>query len=341
MQYIAYTTKGLEEVVILELQQKLEGVSIAEIGDKRVIFSTESSFDKLISLTTVDDIGVLINKGEDKETIDDVLNLISYESLIKTQEFISQHRDLEKHSFSLTISVARSPLKAIEIAQVTKNFITNMGLNYIELDHSNFDLRIFIDGKICYISARLTKESIHKRLYKLSSKPGSLKPTVAASMIILATNFKKDLRVIDNFCGSGTILSEAYSFGNDVFGGDIDPESVLITKNNLTNLGFNIKNRIKLLDARYTKWPDNYFDCAISNLPWDKQIEVKSITNLYEDSLREYFRVLKPNGTLCAIVSKPELFIKYLKKFKPTANIKQIKIGLLGQNPTIVIMKSS
>lgn len=338
MKYIAYVTKGLEAVTKLELQQKLGAVSIEEIEDKRVIFETSSGFDDLIKLKTVDDLGVLIGKIPKIKDSSELISLLSEEPLQKVRDFVKNFREVNDKSFSITVSVAKSSLKTLEISsRVRDHLANNLGWEHIGLDRTNFDIRIFIDGKQAYTSVRLTKESLHNRVYKNLSKPGSLKPTVAASMVILATNFQKSLKIVDNFCGSGTILCEAYLLGNDVWGGDIDPESVTLTRTNLGNLYFRYEDRINVLDARSTKWPENYFDCAISNLPWDKQIEVKSITDIYENSIKEYLRILKPTGTLCAIVTKPELFVKYIKKFKPDAKIKSIKIGLLGQNPTIVI----
>lgn len=338
MKYVAYTTKGLEEVIKLELQQKLREVSIEEIGDKRIIFETGAGFDDLIQLKTVDDLGIFIGQITNIKNPTELVSLLDKSLMQKTREFIKKLRQINNNTFSVTVSIAKSSLKASEVLSlIQKHIIDNLGWDYVEQDHSNFDIRVFIDGKSLYISIRLTKESMHNRVYKLNSKSGSLKPTVAAAMVILATNFQKKLKVVDNFCGSGTILCEACLTGNEVYGGDLDSESVDIARKNLNNLGYDPTDKVKPLDAKKTNWANKYFDCAISNLPWDKQIEVESITDLYENSIKEYFIILKPKGTLCAIITKPELFIKYVKRFKPDAKIRSIKIGLLGQNPTIII----
>ena len=337
MKYIAYCTKGLEEVVQLELKHKLQNLAIDEIADKRAVFSTTSSFDELVNLKSIDDLGVLIGQRDNIKLAKDLLQLLDKEALLEVQKIIGEHRPLISNHFSLTLSVAKSPLKPGEVSGLFQSFITtNYNWQYQELDHSNFDLRIFVDGKKTYLSVRLTRDSLHHRLYKQSSKPGSLKPTVAYALMVLATNFRSNLKIVDNFCGSGTILCESYLSGNEISGGDLNQESVEITKSNLEGLGFHQQNKITPLDARNTTWPPFTFDCAISNLPWDKQIEVSSITNLYEMAINEYFRILKSNGILCAIVSKPDLFIKYIKKSKPEAKIQSIKVGLLGQKPTIV-----
>ncbi len=77
----------------------------------------------------------------------------------------------------------------------------------------------------------------------------------------------------------------------------------------------------------------------ISYLPWDKQIQVESITSLYIGTLNEYARILKQNAQLCLMVSKPELLIKHAKNIFPKATITYRTIGLLGQNPSIVLIQ--
>lgn len=158
-------------------------------------------------------------------------------------------------------------------------------------------------------------------------------------MVYFATEGRKNLKVVDNFCGSGTILTESLLVGNQVFGGDVDPESVNITRENLANLGHRPEDKVKQLNAVSTNWPDHFFDAAISNFPWGKQVEVKNITDLYIGTLKEYARIVKSNGVLCLLLTKPEILIKHAKKYLPDSSIKNIKLGLLGQTPSIVLIQ--
>lgn len=339
MKYIAYITKGLEKVAEQEIKRLVNDAQIEEVDDKRVVFETSQPIELLVQLKTVDDLGVFVGRIDHLENINELSSFLQGHDLIKFLNFINQYRDIVSNTFSLTAGLSGSNLKTLEVAKTLQEALANRySWEYTEFDHTNFDLRVFIDQKTAYFSIRLTKESLHQRSYKTNSKPGSLKPSVAAAMVFMATEGKQGLKVVDNFCGSGTILCEALLVGNEGYGGDIDPESVQIARSNLENLGYQAEDKIKSLNAVKTDWPDNFFDYAISNLPWDEQIKVSSITQLYEGSIAEYMRILKPNGVLCVLVSKPELFIKYAKKFRPNAKIESQKIGLLGQNPTIVLI---
>jgi 23S rRNA G2445 N2-methylase RlmL len=339
MKYIAYTTKGLEQISKEEISCKLNAI-IAEVGDKRVVFETDKLANYLTELKTVDDIGILVGKLENATSLVDIIEFMKALDLNTIQNQLKYFRPIA-NNFSLTAGlVGIKSFTASDLTQALAPALSEKyNWTYTEFDHSNRDIRIFGDTKAVYFSMRLTKDSLHHRSYKTVAKPGSLKPTVAASMLYLTTNEKQNLQIVDNFCGSGTILCEAVLAGHRVYGGDTDNESVEITKRNLSNLKQPAPDTIKNLDATQTNWPTAYFDCAVSNLPWDKQIEVKSITALYEGTIKEYARLVKPTGSLCLLLTKPELMIKYAKMYLPSATVKTYKIGLLGQTPTIVLVK--
>lgn len=336
MKYIAYTTKGLEEITQQEIQNLSDDVAVLKVGTKRVIFETDISFKQLIYLKTVDDLGILIGEINALNDLDQLISEVQNIDIKSVKNLINEFRNIE-NTFSITTSIAKTKFDTKKLQEIISQQISEKyHWQFNEFDHSNFDIRIFIDQNECLISIRLTNQPLQNRSYKTLSKLGSLKPTIAASMVRLATNQKKDLTIVDNFCGSGTILCEASLLNHQIYGGDIDPNSVITTQSNLKNTGYKKISNIKTLNATKTPWPNSYFDCAISNLPWDKQIKVESITNLYIQCLKEFQRILKPTGKLCLLISKPELLIKHIKSIFPNYNIQEIKIGLLGQNPSIV-----
>ncbi len=340
MEFIAYCTKGLEKVVEKEIVTCIKNVQVMQIVSKRIIFKTDQDFNALVNLRTVDDLGILVASLDDIASIEALLYGINKLNLKKYQKLVSQYREIDYNKFSLTPSFVGVNFSASEaVNSISQAVQLRYGWSFEEFNHTNFDIRIFIDHAKIYISIRLTKESLQHRSYKTYSKKGSLKPTIAASMVFLATERKENLKIVDNFCGSGTILCEAVIARNEVYGGDIDGESVVITKNNLKNLNYNTEDKIRMLDAVGTIWRDGFFDCAISNLPWDKQISVDSITSLYIGALKEYSRIQKSKGSLCLLVSKPELLIKHAKKIFSNCNINVFKISLLGQSPSIVVVK--
>jgi tRNA (guanine6-N2)-methyltransferase len=334
MNFIAFTVKGLEKIAADEIKEIIYDAQILEIQDKRVVFSSNTSYEKMTLLRTVDDVGILALKNTNVTTIQDIYAV---------QKQFEGFRKISVGTFSFTVSMANvKDLKTSEVEEAVIDLISQKyGWKTIEKDHTNFDIRLFIDKNILYISIRLTAHSLQHRSYKVESQEGSLRPTVAAAMVRLATKDESTLKVVDNFCGSGTILCEALLSNQDIYGGDIDPDAVAITNLNLSHISSLPVERIKIQSATNTKWPNDYFDVAISNLPWDKQIVVNSITDLYSGTLQEYKRIMKENSTICVLVSKPELFIKHAKAAFPRATIEATKISFTGQSPTIVLLTNS
>ncbi len=333
MKYIAYTVKGLEEVARQEIKDVVREVNFAEVKSKRIVFETKDT-KTVTDLKTVDDICLLIATGE-VSSANEVLDTVKNINLETVKEQIQQYRKVGD-SFSITFSLAKTKIKTEELqSSLAKIISEGYRWKYTEFDHSNFDIRIFIDTKDLYICVRLTEKPLFHRRYRTASSKGGLRPSIAAAMVRLTTLGDKGT-VVDNFCGSGTILAEAYIQGNAIAGGDIEDIAIDATLENLSHLGCKTEGNIRKLDALKTPWKDGQFDFAISNLPWDKQIEITSVTDLYVGTLSEYARILKPEGRLCLLVSKPDLLIKHAKAFFPKKKIEKIQIGFLGQTPSII-----
>ena len=176
---------------------------------------------------------------------------------------------------------------------------------YSEYDKdADINIRVFIEHEDAYIGMRLAEKPLHIRPYKSDSVPGTLKPPIAAAMAQIAKIKKKD-KILDPFCGSGTILMEASKFTTNMQGGDINPEVINIARENLSSAGIPIS--IDIWDATSLPLKDNSVDKIITNLPWDKQTKVKSPNSFYKKVSQEMERILSPKGNIIILTDKPEL----------------------------------
>lgn len=333
MKYIAFVTKGLEEISEEEIKS-LEGVTILSRSQKILEFEYNGELSKLKSLRTIDDIGIYILKM----SVDEFLRLdLKLEYIKDAIEFLKKYRDIEEN-FSLTISKYKN--KDINEEQLKEilslYFSKNLGFSYTPLDHSNLDIRVNITEEDCLITLKLFPKSMFRRDYNHETQLGSLRSTIASAMLYKLIGKDGNLKVVDNFCGSGTFLCEALFMGTQVYGNDIDKNAVEITLKNLNKIKKN-SYQVTNYDASKTKWGNDSFDIAVSNFPWDKQIKVHKMSKLIDSSIKEYSRILKQNSRIGLISTKPEIVIKYLKKYFEVKNIEMFKIGYLGQVPTIVL----
>ncbi len=338
MKFIAFTTKGLERISEQELKKEFPEISIKGVQIKRIIFSIPNpNFKKFLKLKTIDDIHIFLEEFKlfslDEES---VLNQIPLEDIKSAFGLISNFRKTN-NTFSLTLSKYQNNSINIDLLKSKMENILSQSLKmeFTEREHLNFDIRVYIEKSNLAFSVKIPKESLYNRKYRICEKKGALKPTIASALCFLVAP-EKNKKIVDNFCGVGTILCEARLQGLEIYGGDIDEESVDCATNNIKNISPDSIRNIKLLDATKTKWPNSFFDYAISNLPWGKQVDLKGIVKLYSTSISEYARILKDNGSLVLLGMKPDLIVKHLKKNFPNHKIEKFKIGFLGQNPWVV-----
>ena len=343
--FVAFCTKGLERCCQEELLSRCNGVTILERGPKRIIFETRAELYEILKLRTVEDVCVLFDRGRIELSLDALTSKLSQFDYRTMIDAISRWRAVLPGEFSVTVTA--KGWRGVASTRVLQESIALclsrcLGLTYLRFDHSNFDIRVFLDSDYFCIGVRIARRSLHHRSYNPHPRLGALRPTVAACMVRLACQGNQ--RIVDNFCGSGIILCEALAHGALVYGGDVDRSTIAIAMENLHRAskaegsGPDCKGNIKPLDATRSPWPDGAFDCAVSNLPWDKQCTAPERTTLYKKAVAEYGRIIRSGGRVCLLVDDPKPIIKHSKSWFHEDTVRTVRIGLTGQTPTIVLM---
>lgn len=129
------------------------------------------------------------------------------------------------------------------------------------------------------------------RLGKTRLRPGG---KLATDWLIANGDFRADKKVLEVACNMGTTAVElAKQYGCQIIGVDLDEDALEKARANIKENG--VEDLVQVQRANATKLPfeDNSFDIVINEamltmLP----IEAK------EKAIREYLRVLKPNGFL-------------------------------------------
>lgn len=335
MKYIATVTKGLERIAQDELVQ-IPQVEVVTARSKFIVFQYDGNIEYLASLKCVDDIGVLIGTMDMDRFMETGLSEYM-EQISQALVFISGERALDQR-FSITVSRYKNhTYSEDEIkAHVSLYLAKMLKYEFTPLDHTHLDIRLNVQENECSISIKLFPISLYKRKNLYQTREGSLRSTVASAMVSLSTEGLQKQKIVDSFCGSGTILCEALQLGHDVFGGDIDREAVMMTRSNLGKLT-KAEQQIYQMDASRTRWKDNYFDIAISNYPWGKQIKVESIRKMIEGSICEYHRILKQRSRIAFLTKDHQILRKYLGKYFEIKKVDVYPIGYLGQAPTLIV----
>lgn len=337
MKFLAYITKGLDRLVRHEILEHGSEVTIQTVSDKYVVFEApKDSIQRLLDLKTVDDIHLLLEFKEydEKPDTDRVMGDFPFDDLFKAVEVVRSIRDIND-----TISVTTSRYKndLVDKQEIKKELgartASQLSREFTEQDHSNFDIRVHVEKSNLITSVRLTEKPLYYRTYKIHGREGSLKPSIAAALVWLTDPDPGD-RLVDNFCGVGTILCEGVLQGLEPYGGDIDEEAVRYASAHLRSFSREWVSNVWSLDATASTLPDGYYDLAVSNVPWGEQIDLNAV-ELYSQAIPEYARILKDDAPIVLLGPKPDLVEKHLKKNFPNHNVGQFRLGFLGQRPWV------
>ncbi len=138
------------------------------------------------------------------------------------------------------------------------------------------------------------------------------------------------------FCGAGTILAESLdvaekrSRGGEirVLGGDIDPNAMFVTSQNLEHVG---RASLARWDATALPLESASVDRIVSNPPFGKQLSsIEQVGPLYEAAAREWNRVLRPGGR-AVLLRDGTMSLKRVAEGAPVVAGASTRVRLLGQ----------
>lgn len=223
---------------------------------------------------------------------------------------LSLKKDLSKQGINCRLVVSKE--RDLSSVVIRQNKVLERGAEII----------IASDGKsliIAQTEAVQDFKELSKRDYGRPSRndlSGMLPPKLARMMLNLAGPVDENLTILDPFCGSGTILTEAILAGyKKVIANDIVKEQVTSTLENISwikerygleNIDLRLINRSVVNLDKVIK--ENSVDLivtepylgpprALQNIP----LIVSELENLYSQALAKLFNILKNKGTVVMV----------------------------------------
>jgi tRNA G10 N-methylase Trm11 len=237
-----------------------------------------------------------------------------------------------------------------------KNSATIIHNNLVE-KQSDFTI---LNDEVFVTRAIQDIEAFSKRDY---GRPGSdnvsgMLPPKLARVIINLAQVNSDATILDPFCGSGTILTEALSMSfTNLTGSDISEKAVSDTRRNIDWLksspNFQSSNlsilNLELLLSNATeldkKLPQNSIDAIVSEPYMGKPLkgnetrqqllaQADELKQLYINSFRSFSNVLKPNSVIVFLIPRFKLKNEWIT-IDCTDEIKEIgfKIWTFSSSP--------
>ena len=339
--FAAFATRGLEDIAAEEITANSSAMHALETRPKVVM--VQAGDPRAFShLRTVDDVAVVTAQSSSVDDLQDLSALAADGGDLKRSIEIAKRAERLAGEFSITVSAAHTaygPASVIEDA-VARAISARYGWQHMQLQRAAIDVRVFIDGTWAMIGVRLFDEPLTRRSYRVVNVRGSLRPTVAAALVAIAAPDRKRHLVWDPFCGSGTILCEAASVGHEVWGTDIDPEAVAAARENISAVTREYWGRIETADSTAPKtWKKHQsLTTVISNLPWGKQVAIKSKQALYDRVGSGTADLARRGGTGVLLTTEPKPLLQRLER-EAGLTVDQRRIGILGQTPTILTVR--
>ena len=340
----AMVQPGMEPVAADEINRELGGV-IKKVERGIVVFTLEEVTPKVLELRTTEDV-FLLAWGSDALSYksDDLANFRKWTATKpKWNDLFKIHHSLRpktkgKPTFHLVCQrEGEHGFRRVDALDALADGLAGkIPMGWTPGDENAWlEIWLTIKSHTAVCGLRLSDRLMRHRTYKDDHVLASLRPTVAAGMVWLA-GIGPNMTILDPMCGAGTILCETIETAKrrskagkiEVIGGDIDPNAMFVTNQNVENVGPAVLAR---WDTRRLPLETASVDRIICNPPFGKQLaNMDEIPPLYAAAAAEWNRVLKPGGRAVFVVMEQDALELPLTAngWKPT---RKLKVRILGQ----------
>ncbi len=345
---VLYFTKGLGDVVAAEAAGIVPEAEIRQQQDRFLVLAMTAAEAARLGrqARTVDDARLLI-AGPARICGEAGFEALCAAAAGQVRDVLAAGRGASSGAWSVTLS-ARNPAwraaPAWEPAPVLARQFA--GADPGATERSQVDLRVQADGDMVHIALSLWSRPIGKRQADLASRPGALRPTVAAALVRLAIGAAAPAAasrgVYDPFCGTGTVVAEAAHLGLPVFASDIDERAVELTRQRLAgqwpDTAGTLRHRVFAHDVRRGAPHRVGARILAANMPWGKQVRVDGRLALFDATALLAGRLLADGGAAALLTTHEDALMARLRRHR--LDVSSRRIGLLGQTPAIVLARA-
>jgi 23S rRNA G2445 N2-methylase RlmL len=307
LHFMVRTLRGLETIARDEVRALL-GVRDARVEHRAVRFSLPRLDGRVLALGTVDDAFLVVGEadgiGRHRSALGALAAFARSVDLVGASAAIGRPRPA---SFDVTASfIGRRNYSRFEIEERVGTAVAAATGWSHRARGGSVSLRVHVLHERATLALRLAPAPLHRRAYRVASRPGALHPPLARALALVAAPGAGDV-VLDPTCGVGTIPIEAALLEPRVvaLGSDLDSAAVADARANARRAG--VDARFAVGDATQISLGPGAADRVVVNPPWGRAVAARG--GLRGAALwAEVDRVLAPGGRLVALVpaSGPE-----------------------------------
>ncbi len=196
---------GLESTLAFEVRRL--GAQDVQVTDGRVAFSgtQEMICQANLNLRTAERVLMLLYTGK-AETFDELFDSVYS---IPWEELIPANGAFPVKGSSLSSQLSSVPAcQSIVKKAVVKRLMAGHKTSVLPEDGKEYRIRFALRKNALEVMLDTSGEGLHKRGYRRNATLAPIKETLAAGIVDLS-RVRRDSRVEDPFCGSGTLIIEA------------------------------------------------------------------------------------------------------------------------------------
>lgn len=343
--FFARTIRGIESIAAGEIEQRC-GASITDIRHREIRFHLDALKPGLLDLGSVDDVFLTCGIVNDVDHTRAALATLAKRSKhINFAETIAPLRHLRKiprkPNFDVVASfLGRRNYNRFEIEDTVAEVIQHQTRwSYTpqrehKSDRLDLSFRIHLSDQEAIIGARLTSAPLHRRTYKIESRTGTLHPPLAFAMAMLS-NPAANQKILDPFCGVGTILVEALRLEPRLRASGVDIDSESIQK--AISIAETANKDIQFIvgDAGQLPFAAGEVDRIISNPPWGRVVGVRGSAK--HSFFEELKRVSAAGGRLVLLMDAADEHQTAIEQTGFTL-LERTPVSLFGSWPEILVL---
>ena len=333
------TIPGLEDVVLMEASEKLSLVEakprFCNIGGRVSLKIPREQIERVFRLRSIEHVIQLIKVFEisrNASGLDQIYRGVYECEIPLGLTFRVTCERIGEHEFT-----------SIDVQRVAGQAIVDKYGRKVDLKNPETIVRVDVAHSFCIVGIQKTRKSLRIRYPRVFQHYSALNPIIAYAMLRLA-GVKSGDRVLDAFCGGGTIIIEAAQVWEnlDLLGIDISPKSIEGAWKNSESA--EVKDKVKFIvgdSMRLEKVlpADWKIDKVISNLPFGiRSGRLKVIPKIYTEFLKSLKPFLRENSRICLLTVHKKLMENISKKLDYIlVDSKQILYG--GLQAWIILLK--
>lgn len=307
MKIVLSCPPGIEDIVELELRELFGPIPVTQrpngVQGRVLADVPDDALPKVLAMKSIHHVTkhlASFEVGPSKDSLE-----VIYRE-IKGVDF-SPHLPREASFRVTTERIGVHEFTSIDVQRAAGQAIVDKYGNKVDLKHFDVEVRVDVVGNWCLVGISVTKESLHKRKYRVFEHPAALRPTIAYAMVRLAEPRPGDL-FLDPMCGGGTILIEAAHFMGDklrLYGFDINGRFVKGARANAEAAGVAHLITFAKGDCRKLSELVSGVNRLVTNPPYGVRMEPRGgVRRLYRAFASEAYRAMEQSGRLVVITLK-------------------------------------